>query len=129
MGVAAPMALGYKTIIPDVPVVAFTGDAGMEMVLGDLATIRDAKLPIIIIVFVDESLALIEMKQRAMKFENTGVDFEPTDFVSIGRAYDFHSEWVEDAQNLETELNSALKRKNTSLLACRFSRQAYDGTF
>ncbi len=129
MGVAAPMALGYKTIIPDVPVVAFTGDAGMEMVLGDLATIRDAKLPIIIIVFVDESLALIEMKQRAMKFENTGVDFEPTDFVSIGRAYGFHSEWVEDAQNLETELNSALKRKNTSLLACRFSRQAYDGTF
>lgn len=129
MGVAVPMALGYKFIKPDVPVVAFTGDAGMEMVLGDLATVRDAKLPIIIIVFVDESLALIEMKQRAMNFENTGVDFEPTDFVSIGRAYGFHSEWVEDTQNLEAELTSALQRKNTSLLACRFSRQAYDGTF
>ncbi len=127
MGVAAPMALGYKIANPEPPVVAFTGDAGMEMVLGDLATIRDAGLPIIIIVFVDESLALIELKQRTMKYENAGVDFKETDFVSIGRAYGFHSEWVEDTQTLASELKAALPREHATLLACRFPRQAYDG--
>lgn len=63
MGVAVPMALGYKMIHPLRTLVAFTGDAGLEMVLGDLASIRDAGLALIIIVFVDESLALIELKQ------------------------------------------------------------------
>ncbi len=129
MGVATPMALGYKMVTPEPPVVAFIGDAGLEMVLGELATIRDVGLPIIIIVFVDESLALIELKQRAMKYENAGVDFKQTDFVSIGRAYGFHSEWIEDRQTFASELQAALPRERTTLLACRFPRQAYDGAF
>ncbi|MCP4009517.1 MAG: thiamine pyrophosphate-binding protein, partial [Proteobacteria bacterium] len=129
MGVAAPMALGYKMIKPQQPVVAFTGDAGLEMVLGDLATIRDVGLPIIIVVFVDESLALIELKQRAMNYDNIAVDFKNTDFVSIGRAYGFHSEWIENSQTLEQELDAALARDHTTVLACRFPRMAYDGAF
>ncbi len=129
MGVAVPMALGYKLLRAEIPVVAFTGDAGLEMTMGDLATVRDTGVPIIIIVFVDESLALIELKQRAMQYKNIGVDFAHTDFVSIGRAYNFHSVWIESAQQLADELGSALTRKRTSLLACRLPRQAYDGAF
>lgn len=129
MGVAVPMALGYKSIQPDVPVIAFTGDAGMEMVLGDLATVRDADIPIIILIFVDESLALIELKQRAMKLENIGVDFSDTDFVAIGHAYGFHSKWIENREALETALTTALGRSRTTLLACRFPHKAYDGAF
>lgn len=129
MGVAVPMALGYKSARPEVPVVAFSGDAGMEMVLGDLATVRDSGLPIIIVVFVDESLALIELKQRGMQLDNIGVDFKSTDFVSIAKAYGFHSEWIDDADQYALELKSALKRNRTTLLACRFPQHAYDGAF
>lgn len=129
MGVAVPMALGYKLSYPDRPVVAFTGDAGMEMVLGDLATLRDSGLPIIIIIFVDESLALIELKQRGMQLDNVGVDFNSTDFVSIARAYGFHSEWVDDEAHYIDELKHALRRDTTTLLACRFPQQAYDDAF
>ena len=32
--------------------------------MGELATLRDLKLPVVIVVFVDKSLALIELKQR-----------------------------------------------------------------
>lgn len=129
MGVAVPIALGYKLTRPEATVVAFTGDAGMEMVLGDLATVRDSGLPIIIIIFVDESLALIELKQRGMQLDNVGVDFQSTDFVSIGKAYGFHSAWIDDENHYETELEAALKRDTTTLLACRFRQQAYDGAF
>jgi len=129
MGVAVPMALGYKMAQPDTHVVAFTGDAGMEMVLGDLATVRDSGLPIIIVIFVDESLALIELKQRSMQLDNVGVDFESTDFVSIGKAYGFHSTWIGNADHYATELEAALERNITTLLACRFPQQAYDGAF
>mgnify|MGYP001823317464 CR=1 FL=1 len=129
MGVAIPIALGYKRAKPGVPVVAFTGDAGLEMVMGDLATVRDSGLPLIIVVFVDESLALIELKQRAMEYPNAGVDFAHTDFVAIARAYGFHGAWVDDAPTLEQEIDAALERERTSLLACRFPRKAYDDAF
>ena len=59
MGCAVPLAMGFQIASPESPVVAFTGDAGLEMVLGELATLRDLKLPLVIVVFVDESLALI----------------------------------------------------------------------
>jgi acetolactate synthase-1/2/3 large subunit len=129
MGCALPLAAGYKRSDPDRPVVAFTGDAGIEMVLGDLATIRDAAVPIIMVVFVDESLALIELKQRNMAHRNVGVDFAGTDFVKLAEAFSMHGARVDDAVTLAAELTDALARNRSSLLACRISRQAYDGAF
>jgi acetolactate synthase-1/2/3 large subunit len=43
MGCALPLAIGAKLAAPERPVVAFTGDAGLEMVLGELATLRDLR--------------------------------------------------------------------------------------
>lgn len=128
MGCAVPLAVGYKKIQPDTPVVAFTGDAGLEMVLGDLATLRDTKQPVIIIVFVDDSLALIEMKQRAMSYKNIGVDSTgSTDFVQVAKGFDLESAWVDDTETFITELQSALKNTKSTLLACRIGRKSYDG--
>ena len=126
MGCALPLASGYKVVRPDRPVVAFTGDAGLEMVLGELATLRDTALPVIVIVFIDESLALIEMKQRGSGYPNTGVDFGATDFVGVGAAMSMHSAWVEDKDGFETELKAALARSRSSLIACRIGSRAYD---
>ncbi len=129
MGYALPSAIGYKRAQPQRTVVAFSGDAGLEMVLGELASVRDLGMPILIIVFVDQSLALIELKQRGRGLANLGVDFLSTDFVEIGRAYGMHAAWVDDNEILEMEINDGLKRETSTLLACRFKRQAYDGLF
>ncbi len=80
MGCAVLMALGHQLADPETPVIAFIGDGGMEMILGELATVRDANRPVIIVVFFDESLALSELKQRANDQTNLGVDFGGTDF-------------------------------------------------
>ena len=127
MGCALPLATGYKVVRPDRPVVAFTGDAGLEMVLGELATLRDTGLPVIVIVFIDESLALIEMKQRGSGYPNTGVDFGATDFVGVGAAMAMHSVWVDDKQGLESALRKALTSPQSSLIACRVGPRSYDG--
>ena len=127
MGCALPLATGYKVVRPDRPVVAFTGDAGLEMVLGELATLRDTGLPVIVIVFIDESLALIEMKQRGSGYPNTGVDFGATDFVGVGAAMSMHSVWVEDKSELESALHKALASPQSSLIACRVGPRSYDG--
>ena len=127
MGCALPLATGYKLARPERPVIAFTGDAGLEMVLGELATLRDLALPIIVVVFVDASLALIEMKQRNVGFPNLGVDFGVTDFAGLASALGGHGVVVRDAASLEGSLRTALEQDRFTLLACSIDRKAYDG--
>jgi acetolactate synthase-1/2/3 large subunit len=126
-GCAVPLAAGYKLAAPDAPVCAFVGDAGLEMMLGDLATIRDLSLPILICVLVDESLALIELKQRATQRPNRAVDFGGSDFPAIARAFGGEGVWIEDVDALAAETAAALRRDRFTLLACRIPRRAYDG--
>jgi len=129
MACAVPLAAGYKQASPDTPVIAFVGDAGMEMGLGELATLREHKIPIIICVLVDESLTLIEMKQRASQRPNLGVDFTGSDFPTVANALGGHGVWVDDVEGLKAEAADALNRDTFTLLACRIGRKSYDGKF
>lgn len=134
MGCALPLAVGYKLAQPERPVIAFTGDAGLEMILGELATLRDCQMPVVVVVLVDESLALIEMKQRRSGLDNLGVDFGDTnfggtDFAAVAEAMGGVGRTVADAASLEQEIAEALQRDRYTLLACRIPRKAYDGTF
>ena len=89
MGCAVPLAMGFRLTAPERSVAAFVGDAGLEMILGKLTTLRDLKLPLVIVVFVDKLLALIELKQRKSGLPNLGVDFGATTFPQWPRL------WVE----------------------------------
>ena len=72
MGCAVPLAIGRKLAEPERTVVATVGDAGLEMFLGELATLRDLKLAIPITVFVDTQLGPIELKQRGSQLQPRG---------------------------------------------------------
>lgn len=126
IGCALPLAMGYKLARPERPVIAFTGDAGLEMVLGELATLRDLAMPIIVVVFVDASLALIEMKQRRVGLPNLGVDFGVTDFAGLASTFGGHGVTVDDAASLEAALHTGLEKDRFTLLACRIDPKSYD---
>ncbi len=61
MATALPSAIGAKIARPIAIVVAVMGDGGLEMGLGELATLRDCGLPVTVVVFQDASLALIAL--------------------------------------------------------------------
>jgi acetolactate synthase I/II/III large subunit len=130
MGCAVPLAMGHRLVDgEDAPVVAFVGDAGMEMCLGELSTLRDLQIPVIICVLVDRCLSLIELKQRSSQKQKLGVDFGETDFPALARAYGGHGVWVETVEDLTLEAHMALQRAGFTLLACRISSGSYDGKF
>ncbi|WP_305984655.1 thiamine pyrophosphate-binding protein [Roseibium sp. MMSF_3544] len=129
MGCAVPLAMGHRLVEGKSPVIAFVGDAGLEMCLGELSTLRDLKIPVIICVLVDTSLALIELKQRGSQRPNVGVDFGETDFPAVARAYGGHGVWIETEADLRRETADALARDGFTMLACRIPRRAYDGSF
>lgn len=130
MACALPLAAGARLGRPDAPALAILGDGGLEMGAGDLATLRDLGLPVILAVLVDGSLSLIEMKQRAGQRPNLGVDFEGvTDYPALARAFGGHGVWIDDAETLAAEAGQALERDCFTLLAIRIGTRAYDGAF
>ena len=129
MGVAVPLATGYKKASSETPVVAVVGDAGLDMVAGDLATLRDMKLPLTIIVLVDNALTLIGRKQSAMALAETGVTFAGTDFLALSKAYGGYGNIINNSNDLHSELALANSRKTFTLLACVIDKDDYKGAF
>ncbi|MEM8581070.1 MAG: thiamine pyrophosphate-binding protein [Pseudomonadota bacterium] len=129
MGCAVPIAMGMQIVEPARTVVSFSGDAGFLMVVGELATAAEQGLRTIFVVFVDASLALIEMKQRSRKLENTGVDFAGTDVEAVGKAFGGKGFTVASEQELRLALKGALQAECFSVIAVQIDRMAYDGAF
>lgn len=127
MGCAVPLAIGRKMAEPERPVIGFVGDAGVEMFLGELATARDHKLGLPIVVFVDEQLGLIELKQRGIQMPNLGVEFPGTDFTAVARAMGGAGETVRTREDLNAAIKAAFERDTFTLISAVIGRNAYDG--
>lgn len=129
MGCALPLALGAQLAEPERPVVAFTGDAGLLMVLGELSTAAELGSRITVVVFVDASLALIELKQRQRQMKNAGVDFARHDFAAAARAFGGLGHTVTSRDELEAALDDALTAETFTVIAAVIERGSYDGKF
>ena len=127
MGCAVPLAMGASLAAPERPVVAFTGDGGFLMVAGELTTASEFGLKPIIVVFVDASLALIELKQRQRQLKNAGVDFAHHDFAAMGRAFGGAGETVRSREELSAALSRALEADTFTVIAAEIEGKGYDG--
>ncbi|RLJ41487.1 acetolactate synthase-1/2/3 large subunit [Litoreibacter meonggei] len=127
MGCAVPLAMGAKYAAPDRTVVSFSGDAGALMVAGEWSTAKEHGLNTIFVVFVDRSLALIELKQRQRQMTNAGVDFADHDFAAIGQAFGGQGHTVTSRAELRDALTAAMQAETFSVIAAVIDRKAYDG--
>ncbi|MEJ6396316.1 thiamine pyrophosphate-binding protein [Yoonia sp. 208BN28-4] len=127
MGCAVPLAIGAKIAAPDRTVVSFSGDAGFLMVAGELSTAAEQGHNAIFVVFVDQSLALIELKQRQRQMDNSGVDFMGHDYAAIARAFGGNGATVTSRNDLTAALADAQKADTFTLIAAVIDRQSYDG--
>lgn len=126
MACALPLATGYR-LGRAAPVLAVLGDGGLEMGLGELATLRDLRVPLLLVVLVDASLELIAMKQRAAGRPAAGTDLGRSDLPAIAAAMGGSGRWIDNLDSLRGEAAAALARDGFTLLACRIGRRAYDG--
>jgi acetolactate synthase-1/2/3 large subunit len=125
MGYALPCAIGLA-LASGRRVIAAMGDGGFEMVLGELATLRDLGLPLIVIVFDDSSLALIDQKQQDAGLTRRGVWLGATDHVALAQAFGGHGVRVESVSGLERAMRGALQtRDRFSVISCVLKRGAY----
>lgn len=127
MGCAVPLAAGAKIAAPERDVVAFVGDAGLLMMLGELATIAEQRLAFPIVVFVDQSLALIALKQRGMQFPAHAVDFGAFDLTYVARGLGGQGVVAKDRKTLSQAIVDAYAADRFTLIACPFDADSYEG--
>ena len=73
----APQAIGVQVAHPDRQVVALSGDGGLSMLLGELLTLRQQRLPVKIVVFDNGALSFVELGMKADGIVNFGTDPYP----------------------------------------------------
>jgi pyruvate dehydrogenase (quinone) len=117
MGCALPYAIAAALAFPQRQVVAFTGDGGLSMVLGELATVVRYKLPIKIVVVRNDSLGQIKWEQ--MQFLGNPeheCDLQPIDFVKVADAMGISGYRVVHSQDCGAVLDKALAEAGPVLI-------------
>jgi pyruvate dehydrogenase (quinone) len=107
MASAVPQAIGAQASNRSRQVVALAGDGGLAMMMGDLITLRQLRLPIKIVVFNNGSLAFVELEMKAAGILNYGTELDNPDFSAIARAIGLHGVRVQHPNDLEAVLREA----------------------
>jgi acetolactate synthase I/II/III large subunit len=117
MGYALPAAIAAALCAPGVPVVAFTGDGGLGMTLAELETAVRLSLQVIVVVFNDAALSLIEIKQQP---DGQGgaeaVRYRPVSFAAAATALGAAGAAVSTAPGLAAALAAALRRPGPTVI-------------
>jgi pyruvate dehydrogenase (quinone) len=107
MANALPQAIGVQTAHADRQVVALSGDGGLAMLLGELLTLRQQRLPVKVVVFNNGALSFVELEMKADGIVNFGTDLDNPDFAEVARAMGLHGVRVERPGELDDALQAA----------------------
>jgi acetolactate synthase-1/2/3 large subunit len=98
------------------------------MCAGELLTAAREGLRVIVIVFADASLSLIEIKQQARGLPAAGVGLGAVDWAAIGRGMGLEAFAAGTAAELTQALERAAACAGPSLIEARIDRSNYGAT-
>ncbi|RBL83336.1 ubiquinone-dependent pyruvate dehydrogenase [Streptomyces cavourensis] len=116
MANAMPQALGLKKAYPDRQVIAISGDGGLTMLLGDLLTAIQEKLPIKIVVLNNASLNFVELEQKVEGLLDNYTDLLNPDFARLAEVIGFYGRKVTVADELDAAVQEFLAHPGPALL-------------
>ena len=117
------------SVDPDRPVVAFTGDGGFLMTIAELQTARRENLPIIVLVFDDQEVGLIRVKQEIKGIAPHGVKLGGVPWEKLAHAFGADGVTVDTEQGLMSALTAALQSKRTTVIGVHIDASGYVAQF
>jgi pyruvate dehydrogenase (quinone) len=108
MANAMAQAIGAQAACPGRQVISLSGDGGFTMLMGDLLSLKQLKLPAKIVVFNNGALGFIELEQKSSGFLNTGTELENPNFAAMAEAVGIKGIRIEDPSDVESKLAEAL---------------------
>ncbi|WP_158841041.1 thiamine pyrophosphate-dependent enzyme [Polaribacter sp. L3A8] len=119
MANAMPQAIGAAFARPDQQVVAFCGDGGISMLLGDLITIVQYNLPIKIIIFNNRSLGMVKLEMEVEGIPDQETDMLNPDFIKIAEAMGMKGIGIDDPDDVQAGLEKAFIHEGPVLVSIK----------
>ncbi|PYX66391.1 MAG: pyruvate oxidase, partial [Acidobacteria bacterium] len=104
-----PYTIAAQVAHPDRQCIAFVGDGGFSMLMGEFATAVKYKLPIKVVVIKNNSLGMIKWEQMVfLGNPEFACDLHPIDFAAFARACSAIGLTVDDPKDCGDVLDKAL---------------------
>lgn len=116
MANAMPMAIGAGLSQPDRQVIAFCGDGGISMLLGDLMTISQYNIPVKIIIFNNRALGMVKLEMRVQGYVDWQTDMVNPDFMQLAKAMNIEAWEAKKPDEVITALSEGLKHDGPAII-------------
>ena len=117
MANAMPQAIGAALARPDQQVIAFCGDGGISMMLGDLMTIVQYQLPVKIIVFNNRSLGMVKLEMQVAGIPDLETNMLNPDFLKIAEAMGMPGIGIDNPDDVKSGLEKAFMHEGPVLVS------------
>jgi acetolactate synthase I/II/III large subunit len=118
MAWTVPGAIGAKIARPEARVLVATGDGAFLMNSQEIETALRLRLPVVILVWVDDAYGLISWKMDLEIGHNVDTRFANPDFVAYAESFGAAGYRINSADQLLPTLKQALADDTVSVIAC-----------
>jgi pyruvate dehydrogenase (quinone) len=123
MANALPQAIGAQATYRDRQVISLSGDGGLSMLLGDLLTLRQLKMPVKLVVFNNSALGFVELEMKAAGLVDYGTELVNPNFAKLAESAGVLGARVEKSEELRPALAAALAHDGPALVEVLVHRQ------
>ena len=116
MANAMAQAIGAQAAQAGRQVISMSGDGGFAMLMGDLITLTQMKLPVKVVIFNNGVLGFVAMEMKASGFVESGVELRNPDFAAMARAMGIHAVRAEDPGELPGAIGEVLSYDGPAVL-------------
>jgi pyruvate dehydrogenase (quinone) len=116
MANAMPQAIGAQLEFPGRQVATLSGDGGLAMLLGDLLSMQQLKIPVKIVVFNNSALSFVELEMKATGFLENGTTLVNPRFADLAKTAGIHGIRVEDPVDVRPALVEAFDHDGPALV-------------
>lgn len=115
LGYGLPAAVGAALALGR-PVVALSGDGGLQFSLAELASAAEAAAPVILLLYDNQGYGEIKSAMIAQNVRPLGVDILTPDLPAIARACGWQTAAAESAEDLRAAVAEAAARKGPTMI-------------
>lgn len=116
MANAMPMAIGAGLAHPERQTIAFCGDGGISMLLGDLMTISQYQIPVKIIIFNNRTLGMVKLEMRVQGYMDWQTDMVNPDFVKLAESMNIAAWEAKEISEVEEALINGFKHDGPAVI-------------
>jgi len=107
MANAMAQGIGAQAAFPGRQVISLSGDGGFAMLMGDLLTLTQQRLPVKVVVFNNGTLGFVELEQKSTGFLDFGTELQNPNFAAMAEAVGIRGIRLEDPSEVEEGIAAA----------------------